>query len=110
MTLVEFRNITKIYDQRPVCENINLQIHKGEFFTFLGPSGCGKTTFLRILAGFIRPEEGAIFLNGRDITIVPQKKRKVGMVFQNYALFPYMNVYENVDYGLKFKNAKSRAT
>lgn len=103
MTLVEFRNITKIYDERPVCKNINLQIHKGEFFTFLGPSGCGKTTLLRILAGFIQPEAGSVFLNGKDITALPPEKRKVGMVFQNYALFPYMNVYENVDYGLKIQ-------
>lgn len=103
MTLVEFRDIGKIYDGKTVCQNINLEIHKGEFFTFLGPSGCGKTTLLRILAGFIRPEEGAVFLNGQDITTWPAEKRNVGMVFQNYALFPYMSVYENVDYGLKIK-------
>ncbi len=101
MAFVEFRNIKKIYGERAVCQNINLQINKGEFFTFLGPSGCGKTTLLRLLAGFIFPEEGKLFLNGQDITTLQPEKRNVGMVFQNYALFPYMTVYENIDFGLK---------
>lgn len=103
MDLLVLKNIGKAYDNQYVCKDINLSIREGEFFTFLGPSGCGKTTILRLISGFINPDKGTIFLGEKDITKVPAEKRNIGMVFQNYALFPYMNVYENVEYGLKIK-------
>lgn len=108
MALVVLKDIAKFYNGRSVCKDINLTINKGEFFTFLGPSGCGKTTLLRVIAGFIKPEQGAVFLNGKDITLWPAEKRKVGMVFQNYALFPYMNVYDNIAYGLKIEKTPKK--
>lgn len=103
MELVILKNILKNYDKKTVLKNINLSINKGEFFTFLGPSGCGKTTLLRIIAGFIKPEKGAVLLNDIDITNWPAEKRRIGMVFQNYALFPFMNVFDNIAYGLKIE-------
>ena len=100
---VILENISKAYGENTVCTDINLSINKGEFFTFLGPSGCGKTTILRIIAGFIRPQTGKVSIGGKDITNIAAEKRKVGMVFQNYALFPFMSVAENVEYGLNIK-------
>lgn len=84
-------------------KGINLEVKKGEFFTFLGPSGCGKTTTLRSITGFIRPTSGTISVEGKDITHLEVEKRNIGMVFQNYALFPTMSVFENVAFGLKVK-------
>jgi iron(III) transport system ATP-binding protein len=101
MGAVVLRDVEKRYDEQPACTGINLDIKEGEFFTFLGPSGCGKTTILRLIAGFITPEKGSIFLGGVDITSLEPEKRDVGMVFQNYALFPFMTVRENIAYGLK---------
>jgi len=86
-------------------KNLTLSINEGDFFTFLGPSGCGKTTILRSLVGFISPSGGNIMLAGRDITHVPIEKRGIGMVFQSYALFPTMNVYENIAFGMRVKKA-----
>ncbi len=93
--------VTKLYGNHAACSNISLEIGEGEFFTLLGPSGCGKTTILRMIAGFIKPDSGSIQLGGRNITQLEPEKRNVGMVFQNYALFPFMTVQENVEYGLK---------
>jgi len=92
------------------CSQIGLCVNKGEFFTFLGPSGCGKTTLLRLIAGFITPQSGAVFIDGNDVTHLPPEKRKVGMVFQNYSLFPYLNVSQNIEYGLSIqkKNGHER--
>jgi iron(III) transport system ATP-binding protein len=98
---VVLRDVQKRYGHTVACTDINLEIQKGAFFTFLGPSGCGKTTILRLIAGLIMPDRGSIFLDGADITTLEPEKRKVGMVFQNYALFPFMTVLENVEYGLK---------
>ena len=84
-------------------QNINIDIHEGEFFTFLGPSGCGKTTTLRTITGFIKPSAGRVYVRDADITDMPVEKRNVGMVFQSYALFPTMSVYENIAFGLKVK-------
>ncbi len=100
---VVLRNVEKRYERQLACTGINLDIQEGEFFTFLGPSGCGKTTILRLIAGFITPEKGSIFLGEKDITSLEPEKRDVGMVFQNYALFPFMTVSENIEYGLKIK-------
>jgi len=100
---VVLRNVEKRYGKQLACTGINLEIKAGEFFTFLGPSGCGKTTILRLIAGFIIPENGSIYLGDRDITSLEPEKREVGMVFQNYALFPFMTVRENIEYGLKIQ-------
>jgi len=103
MGFVVLREVEKSFDGTPACSGVNLSIEQGEFFTFLGPSGCGKTTLLRLIAGFISPQSGAIFLDGRDITHLPPEKRGVGMVFQNYALFPYLTVRQNIEYGLSIQ-------
>lgn len=103
--LIELKNIKKVYDQDTlVVENLNLEIKKGEFVTLLGPSGCGKTTILRMIGGFDKPTEGTILLDGIDITDMAPNQRPVNTVFQKYALFPHLNVYDNVAFGLKLKN------
>ena len=101
-------NICKNYNGVPACSDINLTVREGEFFTFLGPSGCGKTTILRLIAGFIFPDKGTIHLAGQDITALDAEKRKIGMVFQNYALFPFMTVRQNIEYGLKVQKRPAR--
>ncbi|MCT4607310.1 MAG: ABC transporter ATP-binding protein [Marinisporobacter sp.] len=103
MGKIVLENISKTFGNTIAVDHIDFSIEKGSFFTFLGPSGCGKTTILRIIAGFIKPDKGKIFLENEDITLIPPENREVGMVFQNYALFPHMNVYENIAYGLKIK-------
>lgn len=101
---VELRNVTKVFgtDTKAV-DNVSFAIKRGEFFSLLGPSGCGKTTLLRMIAGFETPTSGTILLNGKDISNHPPYKRDVNMVFQNYALFPHMSIYNNIAYGLKMK-------
>lgn len=101
--MIEFRNIEIKYGDFVAIENLNLQINDGEFFTFLGPSGCGKTTTLRSLVGFLTPTNGEILVDGQNILEIPVEKRGIGMVFQSYALFPTMTVYENLAFGLKVK-------
>jgi len=101
--MIEFRNIEIKYGDFVAMQNLNITINEGEFFTFLGPSGCGKTTTLRSLVGFITPSSGSILIDNKDITNFPIEKREIGMVFQSYALFPTMNVYENIAFGLKVK-------
>jgi iron(III) transport system ATP-binding protein len=103
MGAVVLKGIEKLYGGTIACTDINLSINEGEFFTFLGPSGCGKTTILRLIAGFVQPGKGTIHLGSRDITNLEAEKRQVGMVFQNYALFPFMTVAENIEYGLKIQ-------
>ena len=101
MENIILQNISHSYGENNVLDQINLTIHQGEFFTLLGPSGCGKTTLLRILAGFIHPTSGKIFIDNQDITDLSPEKRGMGIVFQNYALFPNMTVEENIAYGLQ---------
>lgn len=101
MNNITIKQISHSYDTEKVLDQINFTIEEGEFFTLLGPSGCGKTTLLRILAGFIDPTEGNIFIGEKDITKIPPEKRNMGVVFQNYALFPNLTVRENIAYGLK---------
>lgn len=102
--IIELRHITKTYeDGFAAVKDFNLEVKRGEFVTFLGPSGCGKTTTLRMLAGFDIPSEGEILLNGSSITELPPNKRPINTVFQRYALFPHMNIYENIAFGLKQK-------
>ncbi|CAG7657934.1 ABC transporter ATP-binding protein [Paenibacillus allorhizosphaerae] len=103
--MITFRDIQIKFGNFHAIKNLNLQINEGEFFTFLGPSGCGKTTILRSLVGFITPSSGQIMLIDRDITHVPIEKRGISMVFQSYALFPTMNVYENIAFGMRVKKA-----
>lgn len=102
--IIELRHITKTYeDGFSAVSDFNLEVKKGEFITFLGPSGCGKTTTLRMIAGFDLPTEGEILLNGKPITELPPNKRPINTVFQRYALFPHMNIYENIAFGLRQK-------
>ena len=102
-SLIRLVNVSKEYNGSEAITDITLHIRKNEFLTMLGPSGCGKTTTLRIIGGFEHPTKGRILFDGGDITNVPPYKRKVNTVFQKYALFPHMNVYENIAFGLKIK-------
>ena len=102
---IEFRNVTKRFDDFVALDNVSLSIPRGSFVTLLGPSGCGKTTLLRQLAGFAEPEEGDILIEGRRMNGLPPYKRNTPLVFQEYALFPHMTVYENISYGLKLQKA-----
>ncbi|MBQ2034373.1 MAG: ATP-binding cassette domain-containing protein, partial [Peptococcaceae bacterium] len=101
--LIQFKNIVKEFDGNLVLKGINLDIYENEFVTLLGPSGCGKTTLLRILGGFLTPDKGQVMFDGADICELPPYKREINTVFQKYALFPHMNVYDNVAFGLKIK-------
>lgn len=101
--LIQFRNIVKDFDGQIVLKGINLDIYENEFVTLLGPSGCGKTTLLRILGGFLDANEGQVIFDGEDISKVPPHKRELNTVFQKYALFPHMTVYQNIAFGLKIK-------
>lgn len=100
---VELRNVFKFFDNEPAILGINLDINQGEFFSILGPSGCGKTTTLRLIAGFERPNTGDILIQGRSVVKVPPHRRPVNTVFQSYALFNHLNVWENVAFGLRLK-------
>ena len=101
--LIQFKNIVKEFDGQLVLRGINLDIYENEFVTLLGPSGCGKTTLLRILGGFLTADEGQVLFDNEDISELPPYKREINTVFQKYALFPHMNVYDNVAFGLKIK-------
>jgi putative spermidine/putrescine transport system ATP-binding protein len=101
MALLEIANLSKTFGAHTVLHQFDMTIEKGEFITFLGPSGCGKTTVLRMIAGFETPTRGTINMSGRDITFMRTRQRKVGMVFQSYALFPNMTVADNIGFGLK---------
>ncbi|ENZ81329.1 spermidine/putrescine ABC transporter ATP-binding subunit [Caulobacter vibrioides OR37] len=98
--IITFENVTKRFGKLAAVDDVSLTVNEGEFFALLGPSGCGKTTLLRMLAGFETPTEGRILIDGQDISNVPPNKRPVNMVFQSYAVFPHMNVADNVAYGL----------
>ena len=108
--IISLQGVNKIFDGVTVVDDFNLDITKGEFVTFLGPSGCGKTTTLRMIAGFETPTSGKILLNGEDITRIPPHKRPINTVFQRYALFPYLDVYDNVAFGLKLKKIPYETT
>ncbi|MCQ2602943.1 MAG: ABC transporter ATP-binding protein, partial [Clostridia bacterium] len=102
-TIIQLKNVTKCFGNKEAVKNASLVIKRGEFVTFLGPSGCGKTTTLRMIAGFEMPTSGRIIFDGEDITDVPPHLRKVNTVFQKYALFPHLNVFNNIAFGLKLK-------
>lgn len=107
--LIDLRNISKSFDGEKVLDSINLYIRENEFLTLLGPSGCGKTTTLRIIAGFETPDEGDVFFNGTSIKDEPPYKRNINTVFQKYALFPHLNVYENIAFGLRLKHVDEKS-
>ena len=101
--IVSFDQVEKKYDKESVLKSISFELEKGKFYTLLGPSGCGKSTILNLIAGFTTPTEGTILINGEETKNTPPNKRKVNTVFQDYALFPHMNVFDNVAFGLKMK-------
>jgi spermidine/putrescine transport system ATP-binding protein len=108
-TIIRFERVTKQYDNDPpVLANVSFEIERGKFYTLLGPSGCGKTTILRMIAGFAEPTEGSIYLNDKLINRVPANERQVNTVFQDYALFPHLNVFENVAFGLRIKKMNQK--
>ncbi len=106
MVKVELKGVTKRFGDVVAAGDVTLQIEDGEFFTFLGPSGCGKTTTMRMIAGLEYPDEGRIFFDDEDVTDLPSYRRNTGMVFQNYALWPHMKVFENVAYGLRVRKVE----
>jgi len=101
--IIRLENVTKSFEDQVVLKNLTLDVEKNEFLTLLGPSGCGKTTTLRLIGGFEKPDEGIIWHQGKDISNVPPYKRNINTVFQKYALFPHLNVFENIAFGLKIK-------
>ena len=101
--IIEMRNISKSFGDKCILNNVSISVKRGEFLTLLGPSGCGKTTLLRMLAGFGQPDSGEILINGTDITDIPPHERPVNTVFQRYALFPHLDVYDNIAFGLKLQ-------
>ncbi|MEG1775276.1 MAG: ABC transporter ATP-binding protein, partial [Clostridia bacterium] len=104
--MIQLNDIVVKFGDFTALHNINVEVREGEFFTFLGPSGCGKTTTLRTITGFIEPVQGSVCVRGKDITHVPIEERNIGIVFQSYALFPTMTVYDNIAFGLKVKKLK----
>ena len=107
-TIIKIENLSKSFGEKVILDNINLDIKRGEFVTLLGPSGCGKTTLLRMLAGFMQPDEGTISMEEKNILAMPPHQRPLNTVFQRYALFPHLNVYENIAFGLKLKKVESK--
>ena len=101
--LIDLLHVSKTFDGETVLDDLNLSIKENSFVTLLGPSGCGKTTTLRIIGGFLTPDKGQVFFDGKDITNLPPEKRQLNTVFQKYALFPHMNVAENIAFRLKIK-------
>lgn len=107
-SIVSLKNVTKSFNGEVVLNNVSIDIKDKEFVTVLGPSGCGKTTMLLIIGGFINPDSGAVYFGGKDITALPPHKRQVNTIFQRYALFPHLNVYENIAFGLRIKKYKEK--
>jgi ABC-type Fe3+/spermidine/putrescine transport system ATPase subunit len=101
MPHLELKDLTQQFGSQRALDGLNLSIEKGELVSLLGPSGCGKTTTIRLIAGFLQPTAGSVWIDGRDVTPLPPERRRIGMVFQSYALFPHLDVYENVAFGLR---------
>ena len=104
--IVEFKDVSMSFGNSKVLKNIDLEIEKGNFYTLLGPSGCGKSTILKLIGGFLSPTSGDVLLGNKVVNDLPANKRQVNTVFQDYALFPHMNVFENVAFGLKIKKLR----
>src|SRR5919201_544646 len=107
MAEVRFQGVRKTFGKVVAVNDVDLEVREGEFVVLLGPSGCGKTTLLRSLAGLEKVDGGSVFIGGRDATDLPPRRRRIAMVFQSYAVFPHMKVYDNVGFGLKMQNEKS---
>ena len=107
-SLIELQNISKTFDGELVLDDLSLSVQENEFITLLGPSGCGKTTTLRIIGGFVKPDKGRVLFEGKDITELPPNKRQLNTVFQKYALFPHMNIEENIAFGLKISGKSKK--
>ena len=105
---VVLKNVSKSFDDEMILKSVDLELEKGKFYTLLGPSGCGKTTILNLIAGFLDANSGEIYINGENVLDVPASKRKVNTVFQNYSLFPHMNVFDNVAFGLEIKKTDKK--
>ena len=110
MSLLSLNSVAKRFATTPAVADVSIAVERGEFFGLLGPSGCGKTTTLRIIAGLESPDTGSVEFDGRDITTLPSEKRGFGMVFQNYALFPHLNVFENVAFGLRARSSRNSSS
>ncbi|MGL5295595.1 MAG: ABC transporter ATP-binding protein [Culicoidibacterales bacterium] len=106
-TIIRFENVTKVFDDHIVLDNVSFEIERGKFYTLLGPSGCGKTTILRLIAGFVEPTQGNIYIDENCVNKIPANLRPVNTVFQDYALFPHLNVFENVAFGLRIKKVSA---
>lgn len=106
--IIRFEHVTKAYDDVIILDDVSFEIERGKFYTLLGPSGCGKTTILRLIAGFIQPTKGEIYFKEKLVNEIKANKRKVNTVFQDYALFPHLNVFENVAFGLRIKKVKNK--
>lgn len=106
-TIIRFENVSKQFDDDLILDDVSFEIERGKFYTLLGPSGCGKTTILRLIAGFIEPTKGAVYFDGKRVNKIPANKRQVNTVFQDYALFPHLNVFENIAFGLRIKKMKN---
>jgi len=109
MAHLELQDLTQRFEGLTALDRLSLEVTPGEILTLLGPSGCGKTTTIRLIAGFLKPTKGKILVNGRDIAPIPPEKRNMGMVFQSYALFPHLNVFENVAFGLRARGIAGKA-
>ena len=106
--IIRFSDVSKQFDDALILDRVSFELEKGKFYTLLGPSGCGKTTILRLIAGFDQPTKGDIYFAGKKINTIPANKRQVNTVFQDYALFPHLNVFENVAFGLRIKKMKEK--
>ena len=105
--IIRLQNIAVSFDGERVLDDLSLSIRDGEFVTLLGPSGCGKTTTLRIIGGFVTPDAGDVFFDGKRVNDLPAHKRRVNTIFQRYALFPHLNVYENVAFGMRVQKRRT---
>ena len=106
--IIEISHVSKRFGDKVVLDDVSFYIRKGEFITLLGPSGCGKTTLLRLIGGFLSPDEGSIIMDGKDISTTPPHLRQLNTVFQKYALFPHLDVYDNVAFGLKLNKINEK--
>lgn len=110
MSAIQIQHVSRHFGNNIALEDVQLEVREGEFFSLLGPSGCGKSTLLNIIAGFLKPTSGFISIGGQDVTDLPPYHRNCGMVFQDYALFPHLNVFENVAYGLKIQKCLGKSS